>query len=214
MDVNLVARCRAIATSTWSDALDAAGLEGVIQGLTRRSGGGRLAGPAVTVRESAAGLGDHSAAAFDVGAILDAAGTGCVLAIDLGGAEVSALGGLAADAAVRRGVAGAAIDGGCRDLEAIQAAGLWVSSRHVTPLTGRGRVRVEAINQPVSIGGVVVRPGDWIVGDETGLIRIEAAHLAELLGRAEALEARDRQFETALRRGERFGDVARRLGHL
>ncbi len=214
MTMNLVARCRAIATSTWSDVLDAAGLSGVMRGLAPRSGSGRLAGPAVTVRASAAALGGHQAEAFDVGAYIDAASAGSVVAIDLGGADVSTLGGLAAEALVRRGVAGAVIDGGCRDLAAIQAAGLWVSSRHVTPVTGRGRVSIDGINVPVEIGGVAVHPGDWIVADETAVILIDASRLEVLLEQAEALEARDREFEQALREGHRFGDVARRLGHL
>ena len=48
MSVELVERCRAIATSTWSDALDQLGVVGVIHGLSVRSGTGRVAGRAVT----------------------------------------------------------------------------------------------------------------------------------------------------------------------
>jgi regulator of RNase E activity RraA len=214
MTMNRVARCRTIATSTWSDVLDASGLDGVIHGLTTRSGSGRVAGPVVTVRESTGPLGSYPPSDFDVGRFLDATPAGSVLAIDAGGAEVSTIGGLAAEAAVRRGIAGAVVDGGCRDLAAVQASGFWVSSRHVTPQTGRGRVRVEGVNVPITIAGVAIHPGDWIVGDETGLVRIEAARFEALLAMAEQFEARDRQFELALRAGQRFGEVALTLGHL
>jgi regulator of RNase E activity RraA len=211
---DLAGRIRAIATSTWSDVLDVRGEGGVLTGLVCRSGSGRIAGPAVTVRAVAGPLGAHPDEAFAVGDVLDAVGAGSVLVVALGGAPVSGFGGLAAEAAKRRGAAGVVIDGGCRDVEAIEVGGLWVASRYATPISGKRRVRVEGINVPVQCSGVAVAPGDWIVADRTGVVRIEAARLPAMLAEAEALEARDRQFEAALGRGERFADIARRLGHL
>ena len=67
----------------------------------------------------------------------------------MGGAPVSTFGGLAAQKAVARGARGAVLDGACRDLAELIASGLWVASRHVTPRSGKMRVRVEGVNVPV-----------------------------------------------------------------
>ena len=55
-DQALLARCKEIGTSTWSDALDACGISGVVTGLPQRSGTGRFAGFAVTAHETAGAL--------------------------------------------------------------------------------------------------------------------------------------------------------------
>src|SRR5581483_2210269 len=169
--MTLIDRSRAIATSTWSDALDRLGLDGVIHGLVLRGGSGAICGRAVTVKES---IGDFDHGAFSPGSFLDAVSDGSVLAFDAGGAPVSTFGGLAALAAVRRGAAGVVIDGACRDIGEIRETGLWIASRHVTPTSGKGRIRIDAIGDPIRVCGVAVSPGDYIVGDETGIVCIAA----------------------------------------
>jgi regulator of RNase E activity RraA len=146
--------------------------------------------------------------------MLDAAFPGCVLIIDMGGAPVSTFGGLAAHAALQRGVGGLIVDGGCRDIEEIRTAGLWVSSKHVTPTSGKSRVLVEAINVPITVCGVSINPGDYIIGDETGIVAVPLDQVGEALAIAEELAARDLQFSAALEGGETFGIVASRLKHM
>ena len=116
-DAALLTEYRQIGTSTWSDVLDEIGIEGVVGGLVRRSGAGRFAGFAVTAKAKAGPLGSFKREAFAVGQMIDAVGPGEVLAIDVGGAEVSTFGGLASLATKIRGVAAVVIDGACRDAE-------------------------------------------------------------------------------------------------
>jgi 3-hexulose-6-phosphate synthase/6-phospho-3-hexuloisomerase len=214
MSSALLARCRAIATSTWSDALDQFQLHGVIQGLVLRTGSGPIAGTAVTVRESVGGLGSYPPTAFTPGAFLDVVAPDTVLVIDLGGAAVSSCGGLVAQAAVQRGTVGLIIDGGCRDVAEVRESGLWLSSRHVTPVSGRGRVRIDAINAPVTIGGTRVHPGDYVIGDETGIVCVPADRVPDLLPIAEQLAAKDAQFASALREGHTFTAAAAQVQHV
>jgi regulator of RNase E activity RraA len=209
--MNVTERCRAIATSTWSDVLDRLGIGGVIQGLALRSGSGAMCGRAVTVKES---LGTFDASAFAPGVFLDAAGAGSALIFDAGGAEVSTFGGLAALAAVKNGVAGVVIDGACRDLGEIRDAGLWLASKHVTPRSGKGRIRIEAVDVPIEVGGVAVAPGDFIIGDETGIVCVAAARMEEALSMAEELTRRDAEFAEELRRGKSFAATSAKTGHV
>jgi len=77
MDTNesrLLKRCAAIAVSSWSDALDELGIDGVLQGISQRSGSGRMCGFAVTARQLSGRLGDFEKSDFAVGRLVDATG--------------------------------------------------------------------------------------------------------------------------------------------
>jgi hypothetical protein len=84
-DEILLARCAAIAVSSWSDALDELGIEGVMQGITRRSGSGRMCGFAMTAKQVPGGFGDYDKSEFAVGRLVAATGPGTVLVIDVDG---------------------------------------------------------------------------------------------------------------------------------
>jgi regulator of RNase E activity RraA len=201
-------RCRRVGTGTWSDALDERGIEGVVSGITQRSGRGRFAAYAVTAREASGPLRTYARQAFAVGKLIASAGPGQVLVIDGGGAEISTFGGLATLAASLRGVAAVLIDGGCRDVDEIRATDLWVASRFVTPTTGKTRLKIEAIGEPVRLGGIPVCEGDLIVGDETGIVVVPRDQIDDVLARAEAIHQKDLAIEAALRAGTSFSEAA------
>jgi regulator of RNase E activity RraA len=204
----LLQRCKTIGTSTWSDALDQCGISGVVRGLVQRSGRGRFAGFAVTARERAGTLGSFPRAEFGVGKMIAAVGPSDVLMADVGGADVSTFGGLAAFATRKRGAAAVVIDGACRDVEEIRAADLWLASRSVTPTTGKTRLKLEALGEPVTIGGIAVKPGDLVVGDDTGIVVIPRSDLARVLETAERMLATDAALEQALHAGKSFSEAA------
>src|SRR5215468_11122782 len=194
-DTALLTEFRQIGTSTWSDILDEIGVRGVVGGLARRGGEGRFAGFAVTAKAQAGPLGSVKREAFAVGQMIDAVGPGQVLMIDVGGADVSTFGGLASLAAKIKGVAAVVIDGACRDAEEIRETGLWLASRHVTPTTGKKRVKIENIGQPISICGVSVVSGDLVVGDETGVVVIPRQHQEAALAMSRRMVSMDQEIE-------------------
>jgi regulator of RNase E activity RraA len=204
----LLGRCKAIGTSTWSDALDQCGISGVVRGLTQRSGHGRFAGFAVTAHERAGALGSFPRSEFGVGKMIAAVGSGDVLMADVGGADVSTFGGLAALATRKRGAAAVVIDGGCRDVEEIRASDLGLASRCVTPTTGKTRLKLEALGEPVTIGGIAVKPGDLVVGDDTGIVVVPRGDLERVLEAAERMLATDAALEAALHAGKSFSEAA------
>lgn len=206
-------RARKLATATIGDALDLHGFPGVVSGIPRRSGHGRIAGFAQTAHAEVGPLGTFTFADFGVGPVFDAARADAVLVIDLGGADVSTFGGLAALAVSRRRAAGVVIDGGCRDLEEIRAQGLTVASRHVTPRTGKGRLRIASLGTPIICGGVAVRPGDLVVLDDTGTVVVPADMIEAILTAAEELDRRDNAFAGHLQAGRSFAESASMLQH-
>jgi 3-hexulose-6-phosphate synthase / 6-phospho-3-hexuloisomerase len=199
------------ASATWSDALDQLGIRGVLDGLTLRSGAGPILGPVLTVKETA---GEFPLQDFRIADILDAITPGAVLVFDVAAAPVSTFGGLAAVAALQKGVSGVIIDGACRDLAEIQDSGLWLASRHVTPLSGKGRIKTEAVGVPVSAGGITVNLGDFIAADETGIVCIPGDRLEQVAELTRDLTSRDENFQELLRAGDSFRAVADKLKYL
>jgi len=210
----LLARCAAIDVSSWSDALDELAINGVLQGITQRSGSGRTCGFAVTAQLLPGRLGDFEKSDFAVGRLVAATEPGKVLMVDMGGAPISTLGGLASLAASKRGASGVVIDGGCRDIDEIRATKLWLASRWVVPTTGKRRLKLQSLGEPVSVGGIEVSQGDLVVGDGTGIVVVPRAKLLDVLEQAERIIAIDERLETRIRAGESFGAAAAAAGYI
>ena len=96
----------------------------------------------------------------------------------------------------QHGIAATVIDGVCRDVNKALGDGYPIFSRGRFMRTGKDRVQVQALNQPVSIGGARVCPGDMVVADANGVLvvpRARAAEVAETARRIEAVEAAIRE---------------------
>ena len=214
MDLNMLERCGRIGTSTWSDALDDLGIDGVIRGIPQRSGQGRFAAFAVTARGATGPLGTYPLADFAVAQMIGAVSRGEALMVDLGGAEVSTFGGMAALAVLSRQAAAVVIDGACRDIDDVRGTGLWLASRTVTPMSGKRRVRLHSIGEPAVLGGITVHHGDMIIGDATGIVAIPRASLDDVARRAEELHVLDEKMETALKNGKTLGEAVKLTGYV
>lgn len=206
LDAQLQARLLKMDTGAVSDALDQLGLRGATHGIRPVWPGPRIAGPACTVKVVAAGP-TRPAQHINVHAI-DAAEPGSVLVIDNSGRpDVSCMGDLQSLAARMKGLSGAVIDGACRDVDAIREIGFPVFARAVVPITARGRVQQDAWNMMVQIGGVQVRPGDWVIADGSGVVFIPQESLEQVIEAAEAIVDREEKMAEAVRGGRSIVDV-------
>ena len=178
-----------------------------MQGLAQMVPGTRCVGRAMTVRETTGKRGDFTSDDFKVGDMIDAASPGDIIVIDNGGHCVSTWGGLATLAAKLKGVGGLVADSGVRDREEMLEHKLPVFARHMTPLTGRTRLAITAINVPVACGGVLVRPGDVIVGDGSGVCCIPAEHAAKVAELAQAYNRDDERAAAELAKGLTFREA-------
>jgi regulator of RNase E activity RraA len=194
---DILKRAQRLPTASLSDVLDGRGISGVMSGIVRRSGIGRVAGYARTVDCTVGQLGMYESAEFSVFPLFNKVEQSAVLIFNLGGAEVSTFGGVAASTLASRKAAGAIIDGACRDVEQIKSSGLSVASRHVTPRSGKGRMKVLSQGEPVKCGGILVNDGDLIVLDDTGVVVIPAGEMLTVIELTESLESGDTKILSA-----------------
>lgn len=171
-------------TGTTSDALDQCGIAGVAL-LRPTDPKARLVGQAVTVENRRLEVLSKKSGLAEIEAH-NLAEPGDVLVIQ-GVAGISSMGGISASVGKRQGEAGAVVDGAVRDIDHSRAIGYPVWSSGVSPITGKWRIETVAVNKPVSIAGVEVRPGDLVVADECGVCFVPYARAAEVLAVAQRL---------------------------
>ena len=180
-----------VSTPNLSDAMHRAG---EIKGLVKITPGVKLVGPALTVRSYP---GDW---AKPVEAI-DEAEKGQVIVIDAGGIGPAVWGELATHSAIQKKLSGVVIEGAIRDVSEIVTLKFPAYARLITPTAGEPRGFGE-IGIPIRIGGVSIFTGDWLVGDEDGIVVIPQKKAVEIANRAmDVLERENRIREEILEGG-------------
>ncbi len=183
---------------------DAMHRKGAMAGIVSLSGRVRAVGPAVTVRTVA---GDW---AKPVEAI-DVAGPGDVLVISNDGRkDVSPWGELATHSAMNRGVSGVVIDGAARDVDDIRELGFPVFATATVPNAGDPKGLGE-INTEITCCGQEVRPGDWIVADESGVVVVPRERAYEVARRAMEVRKTEERIREEIRRGKTLSEVSELL---
>lgn len=122
---------------------------------------------------------------------IDMAQPGDVIIVDAQGELNNAITGeLMITWAQLKGVAGVVVDGAVRDAGAIKEMNISVYAAGVTP-NGPFKNGPGEINVPITCGGIVVKPGDIVVGDEDGIVIIDPKEAPELLAKAHATVAKE-----------------------
>lgn len=103
---------------------------------------------------------------------------------------------LMATACKSRGASGLVIDGGVRDTSELKKIGFPVWSRYIC-VTGTTKCNPGWVNENIVCGGVLVKPGDYILADNDGVVVIDRASVNEVLKSAE--ERRDKEMITRKR---------------
>jgi 4-hydroxy-4-methyl-2-oxoglutarate aldolase len=198
LDPALVAVLAAAPTAALSDALGRWGnMHADIRPVTP---GMQCFGPAFTVRcWPADNLTIHRA--------VELARHGDVLVVDGGGADDTALlGDILVYAARLRGIAGIVLQGLVRDRGTLAAQGLPVFARGAT---ARGPVKetLGAVQAPIQCGGVPVRPGDLVAGDDDGVVVIPREEAAAVAGRLRLIHEKEERIKKALAAGQTTVDL-------
>lgn len=99
---------------------------------------------------------------------------------------IAHMGELSAETLKLKGVKGYVADGGCRDVNFILELGFPVWCRYFTPRDVVGYWLPDGFDQPITIGAVLIRPGDYVLGDRDGMVILPAAQADEIVTAAES----------------------------
>jgi len=181
----ILTRLSRIAPTTLGHFLDEGFLDPAIRPLYRPI---KLVGRALTVDSPAR---DNSILRRAV----QEAKRGDVLVVHRGGDERrAAFGGLLGLAAKNRGIAGAVLDGPAADVAELAELGLPVFARGISALTTRRLNLGGTVGEPITCGGARVATGDYVLGDDDGVLIVPAAQVEAVIARG--LEASRREQET------------------
>lgn len=185
---DVLSRLRGLPTAAIPDALD---------GITVLSDRFRVVGPAFTVRYAPVGL-----VGGTVGDFLDDVPAGAVVVVDnSAGTDVMVWGGIMSQVAAARGIGGPVSNGACRDVAETLTDAYPVFSCGRFMRTGKDRVRLESVGQPLSISGIDLEPGSILCTDADGVVAVPKDTAEQVAGAAEQIERAEAQVVAAVRSG-------------
>ncbi|NWF69703.1 MAG: RraA family protein [Chloroflexi bacterium] len=172
----------------------------------------RFVGPALTVRLEPGNQVDCLDA-------LSVAKAGDVIVVDAAGeTETSIWGGLMSGLCLMKGVVGAVVDGGIRDTDETRDLGFPIYSKSIVPRSTHspysGRMEPIEINVTIQCAGIVVRPGDLVLGDEIGVVVIALENAAQVLAAAREQADKEEKTRAKIRQGKTVEELLAEFGRL
>ena len=205
----LIAELKAMDTASISDACDKLGIPCGLLGIQAVIPGHKMCGEAFTVHYVPCGMEKGT-----VGDFIDDVKPGQVVVIDNAGRMYCTVwGDIMTFNAKTKGIEGTLIDGVCRDVNGIEELGYAIYTKGKYMVTGKERVEVDGVNVPVSISGVQVRPGDIILGDDSGALCIPKEKAAEVLEVARKIEATEQAIIAEVKKGSTLKAAREKLGY-
>jgi regulator of RNase E activity RraA len=149
-----------------------------------------------------------------VGDFLDDVEPGQVVVIDNGGRTYCTVwGDLMTINASQRGIAGTVIDGVCRDVPGIRKLRYSIFTKGCYMVTGKDRVQCDGVGIPVSISGIQVKPGDIVLGDDSGALVVPAEKAEEVYRVAQEVARKEAIIEDDVRKGVPLREARAKLGY-
>jgi len=137
---------------------------------------------------------------------IDKADPETVLVIDVKGGETAVWGELATWSARIKGLAGIVIDGAVRDLDDLLQMDVPIFCRHISSNAGEPKGFGE-IGAEIICGGERVRTGDWIIGDDSGVVVVPQERAQEIANRALDVKEHEDRIREEIKRGGSLGKV-------
>jgi len=137
---------------------------------------------------------------------IDIAKKGNVIVIDADGGDTALWGALASKSCIVKGINGAVINGSVRDIEEIKKMGFPVFAKNITLNAGDPKGFGE-INIELRCCDVMIKPGDWIVGDEDGVVVIPMGKGIEIANRAMDVKEKEERLEEEIKQNSTLSSV-------
>ena len=161
----------------------------------------RLAGPAFTIEGRVDPRADANETLLAWTGLLSQARPDHIWVCQPNDRVVAHMGELSAETLKNKGVLGCVADGFVRDVDFLITMGFQTWSRGYTPRDIVGYWLPRAVEVEIRIGDVTIAPGDYLLGDRDGLVRIPRTILAEVLDQAETAIGTENKVRTAILAG-------------
>lgn len=190
-------------TSTISDAMDKIGVECACHGIKPIDINFKMIGRAFTIKYGPVGT-EHGT----VGDFIDDIQPGQIAVIDNGGrTDCTVWGDIMTSYAHVHGIGGTLINGVSRDTNRVLELNYPIFNVSRYMRTGKDRVQVDALNIPVTVADIRVRPGDIIVGDADGVVVVPTELAEEVAKIATHIEEAEDHIREAVMNGEKLKDA-------
>jgi 4-hydroxy-4-methyl-2-oxoglutarate aldolase len=190
-----------------SDALDKLHLMGVVTGLAQLSSTRRIAGRVLTFKLGVGTLTSGVIRHNGTTSIMSAQPGDIIVVEQRSGVHAASWGGILSLGAKLRGIGGVIAEGLVRDIDESRQHDFPVFGRGLTPVTARGRIVELSNNQPIKVGDVEVKAGDYAIADGSGVVFIGAENIERVLTTAEEIVAREAAMAKALYEGKPITEV-------
>src|SRR5450830_59539 len=209
-DRQLVDLFEGLDTPGVSDAMDKLGLPGQCLGIAPLGNYSQvIVGPAFTVQYVTASVPPGT-----VGDFIEDVAPGDIVVIDNDGrTDCTVWGDIMTQYAGARRIAGTVIDGVCRDVNKALGDGYPIFSKGRFMRTGKDRVQVQSVNQPVSIGSARVCDRDIVVADANGVVIVPRARAAEVAACARQIETVEAEIRALIAQGKTLKEARAALGY-
>ncbi|MFO8078113.1 MAG: 3-hexulose-6-phosphate synthase [Thermoplasmatota archaeon] len=137
---------------------------------------------------------------------IDQAEPGTVLVINAHGGQTAIWGELATRSAKQKGLAGIVVDGAVRDIDDICTQDLPVFCRFTAPNAGDPKGFGE-IGAEIICGEQNVQSGDWIIGDDSGVVVVPQGKAQEIANRALDVKEQENRIREEINQGQGLGTV-------
>jgi len=197
-DIEIINSLEQLSIEALSDALDQLGVDGGCKGLVSRTSKKTLVGRAYTVKFCEVQKDTYAPAADYIDDIPEKS----IIVIDNNGIDSCTVwGDILTRMAMIKKISGTIIDGACRDIDIISYLDYPLFSKYTYMKTGKNRVRLDYLQQPVYISGTLVRPGDYIKANLNGILVIPSEIINKVIIKAREIEKIEDHIMNAINNG-------------
>ncbi|MHA2097627.1 MAG: RraA family protein [Candidatus Kariarchaeaceae archaeon] len=197
---------QSVSSTNISDALDRLSIQGILDGIKAVHDNNKsVFGRVVTVKLTDKKV--DNPPNLGVEAVENAKSGQIIVMANEGRVKMACWGGILSTASKEKRISSVIIDGACRDIDEINSLDFPVYARGVAIRSAKNRVYQEAINVPVMVSDVKIKPNDIIFGDQNGVVCIPQEFEEKILSQAWKLYQVETEMTSEIISGKSIGEV-------
>ncbi|WP_114604561.1 RraA family protein [Staphylococcus sp. EZ-P03] len=212
MENNILKELSKFDTATLSDALDGIGYNGGLIGIKPQNLNNNITGIAYPIKYR-----NVSKIEFELknpANFIDDVPLNHIPILDNNGRiDCTVWGDILTEVAMKRGIQGVIINGCCRDIASINKHQFNLFSKDVFMQSGKGRTCIKNINTKIKINNVEIRPGDYIRGDENGVVVIPQEKIKTIIRYSKIITTKEDLIKKMVKKDSRLDEIRKNVNY-